>query len=146
MSIANILSLIIAGISLLFTIITTVRFQKLDLALKKLELDKSMQDKENQLKADIEANTVRGTRNHRLIFYNRGPADAENITFDIVSDSENRIALQISEDYLPYPKLIPQQSFEVYYYDFSSKPHHTIKITWDDEYGKHREKEMVVDL
>lgn len=148
MNICNIISLVIAGISLIFTIITTVRFQKLDMALKKNELDKNIQEKENLLKADIEANVVQGLRSqgNRLIFYNRGLADAENISFDITSDNEDQIQLQINNAYLPYPKLIPQQSFEIHYFNFSHKPHHTIKITWDDAYGKHREKEMVIDL
>lgn len=148
MNVGNIISLVIAGISLVFTIITTVRFQKLDLALKKYELDKNKQEEENLLKADIEVNAVQGLRNqgNRLIFYNRGQADAENIRFDITSDPEDQIELQIRDGYLPYPKLVPQQNFEVHYYDFSYKPHHTIKITWDDTYSKHREKEMVIDL
>lgn len=148
MNVGNIISLVIAGISLVFTIITTVRFQKLDLALKKYELDKNKQEGENLLKADIEVNAVQGLRNqgNRLIFYNRGQADAENISFDITSDPEDQIQLRISDDYLPYPKLIPQQNFEIHYLDFSRKPHHTVKIIWDDSYGKNREKEMVIDL
>ena len=148
MIIGNIISLVIAGISLIFTIITTIRFQKLDLALKKSELDKNKQEKENLMKADIEVNVVQGSRNqgNRLIFYNRGRADAENVNFDITSDPENQIELQIRDGYLPYPKLVPQQNFEIHYYDFSHKPYHTIKITWDDTYSKHRGKEMVIEL
>ena len=62
------------------------------------------------------------------------------------SDTEGEVSFRIGADYLPYPKLLHDQSFEVYYYDSSDKPHHTVAITWDDQFGKCRKKEMVLDL
>lgn len=143
----NIISIVISAISLIFTVFTTIRCQKLDMSLKKYELEKNMQAEEDSRKADIEVNVVRGIRgNNKLQFYNRGMAYAENINFEIPTDIEDKIKLRIRNDYLPYPKLLPQQNFEIHYYDFSYMPHQTIVITWDDAFGKRREKSMVVDL
>lgn len=42
--------------------------------------------------------------------------------------------------------LLPQQCFDIVYVQFSHEPHHTILMTWDDDFGKGRSKEMVVDM
>jgi hypothetical protein len=79
-------------------------------------------------------------------FYNKGLAEAKNINITINSDPEDYITLNIQKDYLPYPKLLPQQNFDIAYWSNSDKPHQTIVITWDDEYGKGRSKEMIIDI
>lgn len=81
-----------------------------------------------------------------LRFYNKGNSAALNINFSIPSDPEDLISLNMTDDYLPYPKLLPQQNFDVRYYCSSHKPHQTILITWNDDFGKNRAKEMVIDM
>ena len=69
------------------------------------------------------------------------------MSFVITSDEGiDDIILHMSQDYLPYPKLISFQKFEVPFCNQGNKPHQTIVITWDDEFGKGRSKEMVVDM
>lgn len=147
MELKDIIPIVISVVSLLFTVYITFRYQNLDEKLKKLELEKYMKSAEDKRKADIEVSVVSGFKNSsKLRFYNKGMAEAYNISFDIPSDPEDKIDLNIRKDYLPYPKLLPQQGFDVYYYDLSNKPHHTVVIAWDDQFGKGRRKEMVVDL
>ena len=147
MELKDIIPIVISVVSLLFTVYITFRYQNLDEKVKKLELEKHMKSAEDKRKADIEVSVVSDFKNSpKLRFYNKGMAEAYNISFDIPSDLEDKIDLNIREDYLPYPKLLPQQGFDVYYYDFSNKPHHTVVIAWDDQFGKGRRKEMVVDL
>ena len=52
----------------------------------------------------------------------------------------------MSNDYLPYPKLQPQQGFQIKYQDSSGASHQTIHIVWDDEFAKGRAKDMVIDM
>lgn len=41
---------------------------------------------------------------------------------------------------------LSQQCFDIVYVEFYHKPHHTILMTCDDDFGKERSKEMVVDM
>nr|WP_302195826.1 hypothetical protein [uncultured Prevotella sp.] len=87
-----------------------------------------------------------GSSNNKLKFYNRGKAIAYNVEFKITSDTGANIQLFMDKNYLPFPKLLPQQCFDIVYVQFSHEPHHTILMTWDDDFGKGRSKEMVVDM
>lgn len=70
-----------------------------------------------------------------------------NVSFSIPSDEGvDNIRLRMSNDYLPYPKLQPQQGFQIKYQDFSGASHQTIHIVWDDEFAKGRAKDMVIDM
>lgn len=116
--------------------------------LKQQQIQLHEQEKIESQKADIEVNVVEMPRetNNKLKFYNKGKAVAYNVSFVISSDIENNIQLFMDKSYLPFPKLLPQQCFEITYIDFSQKPHHTILMTWDDDFCKRRSKEMVVDM
>lgn len=148
------LSTIFAGISTLVSIIALVisitsdwKRKKLDLKLKEQALELNKRDEENEMKAEIEVNTVCiGKGSHILKFYNKGKAIARNISFDIVTDKKEEIHLFMQDDYLPYPHLQPQQYFDVKYMSFSNNAHEIIKITWDDDFGAERTKEIVVDM
>ena len=63
-----------------------------------------------------------------LKIYNKGQAKAYNVNFAILDDPEENISLNMPDNYLPYPILLPQQSFEVRYILFRRRPHFTIKI------------------
>lgn len=99
--------------------------------------------------AKVEVNVVETAHKqaNKLRFYNKGKAVAKNICFTIPTDKEAKdIHLSIRNNYLPYPLLLPQQSFDVSYIDCSHLPHQTIVITWEDDFSKDRKVEMVVDM
>jgi hypothetical protein len=74
-------------------------------------------------------------------------AEKVHVNFEITSDTGiDEITLNMNPDYLPYPKLISFQNFEVPFYNDSMKPHQTIHIPWDDEFAKGRSIEMIVDM
>lgn len=141
-------SVAISLVALIKSFLTDRKAKNLDLKLKQQQIQTHEQEVIESQKADVEVNVVempRGT-NNKLKFYNKGKATAYNVKFEITSDIEDNIQLLMDKNYLPFPKLLPQQCFEIVYIDFSQKPHHTILLTWDDDFGKKRNKEMVVDL
>lgn len=141
-------SLIVSIFALGISFFADKRAKKLDILLKQKDLEKKNQEEADEKKADIEVNMVQSPKGKLdfLRFYNKGLADAININFEITSDPEDHISLNIGDEYLPYPKLVPQQNFDVYYHTYSQEPPQTILITWSDEYGKNRSKEMVIDM
>lgn len=142
-------SLLVAFVALVKSFLSDRRVKRLDVLLKEKELQHHEADEEDAKKADVEVEVVETApkKMNKLRFYNKGKADAVNVNFEIISDAGvDEITLNMSEDYLPYPKLISFQCFEVSFYNDSLKPHQTIVITWDDEFAKGRSKEMVVDM
>ena len=141
-------SVCISLVALLKSFLTDRKAKKLDLKLKQQQIQTHEQETIESQKADIEVNVVQTPRGEMncLRFYNKGKAIAQNITFDIIDDPEDYITLRMREDFLPYPKLHPQQSFDVRFINYAQKPHQTIKIVWNDDFGKERSKEMVVDM
>lgn len=142
-------SLLVAVIALVKSFLSDRKVKRLDVSLKEKELQHHEADEENAKKADVEVEIIETSpqKMNILRFYNKGNAAAKNVYFEITSDIEdNEITLNMNPDYLPYPKLLSFQKFEVPFYNDSSKPHQTIEITWDDEFAKGRKKEMVVDM
>lgn len=141
-------SVVISLVALIKSFLTDRKAKILDLKLKQQQIQTHEQEKIANKKADIEVNVVHTPQGEMNIlrFYNKGKAIAQNITFDIIDDPEDYITLRMSEDYLPYPKLHPQQSFDVRFLNHAQKPHQIIKFVWDDNYGKERSKEMIVDM
>ena len=142
-------SLLVAFIALVKSFLSDRRVKKLDVLLKEKELQHHKADEEDMKKADVEVEVIETAQKkmNKLRFYNKGRADAVNVNFEITSDTGvDEITLNMDPDYLPYPKLISFQYFEVSFYNDSRKPHQTIVITWDDEFAKGRSKEMVVDM
>lgn len=145
---------VFAGISCLIALIALIqswvsgrKIKNLDLQLKQRELELNNENEAEAKKADVEVNMIEtaGRKLNILRFYNKGKADAYNVSFDIVSDKEdNDIILHMDKGLLPYPKLLPFQNFEVRFLNNGYKPYQTILITWDDESGKGRSKEMVI--
>lgn len=150
-TISNWIALASVGLSLIALVksfLTDRKAKKLDLLLKQQQVQKHDEEITECKKADIEVNVVEMPRgsNNKLKFYNRGKATAYNVKFKITSDTEANIQLFMDKNYLPFPKLLPQQCFDIVYVQFSHEPHHTILMTWDDDFGKGRSKEMVVDM
>lgn len=142
-------SLLVAIIALIKSFFSDRKVKKLDVQLKEKELQHHEANEEEVRKADVEVEVIEtGPKKMNVLrFYNKGQAPAINVSFRIPSDEGiDEISLNMSPDYLPFPKLLPFQKFEVPFYNNSSKPHQTIMITWDDEFAKDRSKEMVVDM
>lgn len=141
-------SVIISLIALVKSFLTDRKAKDLDLQLKQQQIQAHEQDVIESKKADIEVNVIQTPRGemNSLRFYNKGKAIAMNIKFDITDDPEDNIMIRMSKDFLPYPMLHPQQSFDVRFLNQAKKPHQTIKIVWDDAYEKNRSKEMTVDM
>lgn len=142
-------SLLVAVIALIKSFLSDRRVKKLDVLLKEKELQHHETDEEDMKKADVEVELIETApkKLNLLRFYNKGQSAAINVSFEITSDRvENEIVLNMSKNYLPYPKLLPFQKFEIPFYNQSRKPHQTIVITWDDDFSKGRSKEMVIDM
>lgn len=148
-TIISAISALIALVALLKSFFSDRKTKQLDLRLKQIELARKEKETEEAKMASIEVNVVETARKqaNKLRFYNKGRAVARNISFTIPTDDEaNCIQLNIPNDYLPYPQLLPQQPFDVPYINFSDLPHQTIIITWEDDSSKDRKVEMVVDM
>lgn len=142
-------SLLVAVIALVKSFLSDRRVKRLDVQLKENALQQQLSSEEDKLKADVEVEVIEtGPKKMNMLrFYNKGQADALNVSFEIPSDEEeNDITLRMPPDYLPYTKLLSYQKFEVAFYNESRKPHQTIRITWDDGFDKGRSKEMVIDM
>lgn len=148
-TIISAISAFIAFVALLKSFFSDRKTKQLDLRLKQIELARKEKESEESMMASVEVNVIETARKqaNKLRFYNKGKAVARNIRFTIPTDDEaNGIQLHIPNDYLPYPQLLPQQSFDISYLDFSDLPHQTIVITWEDDFSKDRKVEMVVDM
>lgn len=142
-------SLLVAFVALVKSFLSDRRVKKLDILLKEKELQHHAADEEDMKKADVEVEVIETAPKKWdvLRFYNKGQAAAISVSFKIPSDEGvDDIKLNMSPDYLPYPQLLSYQKFEIPFYNDGRKPHQTIVITWDDEFAKGRNKEMVIDM
>ena len=141
-------SFIIAALALIYSWYTGRKIHKLDLIIKKKEIEKRRTEEEESQKASIECNVIKTSKGEMNILkiYNKGQAKAYNVNFAILDDPEENISLNMPGNYLPYPILLPQQSFEVRYILFRRRPHFTIKIEWDDDFKKGRNQTQIIDL
>lgn len=141
--------LFISTITLIKSFFSDKKLKQLDRIIKKNELYQQEKAKIDGLKANVEVNVIEtGSGKPKILrFYNKGQADAFNISFEISSDEkDDYIRLNMPHDYLPYPKLLPFQSFEVKYFSAGLRLQQSIHISWDDSYSKGRSKDMVVDM
>lgn len=148
-TIIAIISAFISLVAVVVSIFSGRKTRQLDLRLKQIELARKEKESEESKMASVEVNVVETARKqaNKLRFYNKGKAIARNIRFTIPTDDEaNGIQLRMPNDYLPYPQLLPQQSFDIPYLDLSDLPHQTIVITWEDDFSKDRKVEIVVDM
>ena len=143
-------SFIVAMVALIKSFLSDRKVKSIDLLLKQKELEKSKKADAESQKADIEVNTVETSSGqaNKLRFYNKGMSEARNVSFEIKPKEMNdNIQLNIASDYLPFPKLLPQQNFDIFYLKLMvCPPHQTIEITWDDNFAKNRSRVMVVDM
>lgn len=147
-TIISIIGVTISFVALIVSVFSGRKTKQLDQKLKQVELDRHVKESEESKKAVVEVGVVRTSsrQNNRLRFYNKGKAVARNVSFTIPSDDDNNIQLGMVDDYLPYPQLLPQQSFDICYVVYGDSPHQTIVITWEDDFSKDREAKVVVDM
>lgn len=147
-TIISIIGVTISFVALIVSIFSGRKTKQLDQKLKQVELDRHVKESEESKKAVVEVGVVRTSsrQNNRLRFYNKGKAVARNVSFTIPSDDDNNIQLGMVDDYLPYPQLLPQQSFDICYVEYGDSPHQTIVVSWEDDSSKNRELKMVVDM
>jgi hypothetical protein len=148
MNLLSILSFIVSTLAVIYTWVNGKKIHDLDLLIKEHEVKKNQIEEDEKMMASIECNVIESSGNemNRIIFYNKGRNAAKNIDFDCIDDPNDSITFNVSENFLPYPKLLPQQSFSIYYIEYGNKPHYTFKITWDDDFSSNRSIEQIVDL
>ena len=116
--------------------------------LNNYQLEKNKEEENNKKKALIEANVVpyfNGRhKSWKIKIYNKGVSKASNISL-ISDDLQNdaMITLLRIDELLPYPSLVPQQSFEIYVRLCSGyKSIYRIKLVWDDDFGEKQYQEQ----
>lgn len=78
-----------------------------------------------------------------LRIQNKGEGVARQI--NLLSEDE-RVKLSLpSDEYFPYPKLLPGQYLDIRYYSFGI-PHQELIFTWDDELEEGKVSEQIVTL
>lgn len=145
----SLVSTLISLIALIKSFMADRKTKKIDFILKQQQLQQNEYQITENKKADVEVNAIKSSNGYSgvLKFYNKGKAVAFNVAFTIPSDDGiDDIYLSMPDDYLPYPKLQPQQGFNVKFHNNSQVAHQTIHMVWDDDFSKGRTKDMVIDM
>lgn len=144
MELKDILSIAIsvcAGIFSLFIYISHTR------KINRLQIRSMENNEEEKKKANIICEVIPYTEYGKSLncirITNIGKASAFNVDFEC---KDENVEFRIDNKLFPYPKIIPGQNIDVYYYSFSEKPHQTFIFTWDDEFCMNEQIEQVVSL
>lgn len=133
-------------ISIATYLIDDKKLKKQQALINEYQIEKNKEEQEEKGKALIECSVVKtgGSKLDYLKIYNRGKATAFNINIEVLDLKDN---IDFMEHCIPFPKLIPQQSFDLHYFlDCGGRDYHTIKITWDDPYKQKESVELSVNL
>jgi hypothetical protein len=157
MELKDILSLALSALAVCWTAYTyIVHNKKLSVQQKQIneqqkqindyQLRAMEEDEVNKKKAFIQCekipNSIKGKLD-RIRIQNTGNSTANNVDFDI---EDNQVSFNMSESLFPYPKLLPGQYVDIYYYSNSDKDHQTLVFTWDDAMQTGERNEQVVSL
>lgn len=141
-------SLVVSIGALFYSWITDKRLKKQQMQINEQQLAKNAEEDNEKKQAIIEANVYKSDKIWKVKIYNKGKACARNIRFfsdDIEND--NCIQLLVSKEQFPYLILYPQNSFELnLMLCVGHKKTPKIKFIWDDDFGKDREREQVLNL
>lgn len=140
---------IIATVALGFSAFVWFRQRKINqLArrLNELQIESELAAREDAQKAELGARFVKhGQHSYQLNIYNRGPADARNVSIHVLGE-ENFLASSELRDKLPVDCLFPQESVKLLALPtLGSGAGLHIDLTWNDGTG-HRSREMTVHL
>lgn len=140
-------SAVVALVALIVSIISirkTNKFGETTDQLNRLLIDREQADGLTSKQADLSANIIKlGKANYRLKIFNRGKGVAKNVKL-IDMDKDHSVLIESDiEHKFPVPILEQHQSVElVAAVTLGSGPRIHIKLIWDDETGKNREKEL----
>ena len=147
-------SLVLAGISLLISIISMLKASKaqslqnkvneLELTLKQYELEKiSLEQKATKI-ACVEARIIKlGRDQYRIKLWNSGGANALNVNIEVDNCKE---LIVIKDDRLPFEILEPNKSIEVPVITGFGASKFKITTKWNNELGENEHKEQYVSL
>lgn len=137
---------ILAIIALLLSTISFFRTRslpRLELELKKSQLEEAKARREQSEKADVDAKFVRpGNKGeYRLKVFNKGRGKACNVRLDILDDGN----MMIYDRIFPLDSLEEDQSVELLVAaDLGSKDAIRLRFLWDDGSSSNRQKETTV--
>ena len=150
----EIASLLISTITLLGGVFMFWRYDRRiksqEERLNEYQIRKNKQEEEDNKKAKIAANVVKGDKGKRIIkVYNCGIADAYNINFEFEfdDDSDETKIFVTNMEVFPYKKLTPSSGTEFYIHMTNSTPNVIdVKLTWKDEYSDYNEYTQTLTL
>lgn len=153
MTIAETITLIISGFSLVLAIISFVKSNKsqklqnqvnaIEVKLKEYELkEKEMQQ---QKQSCVEANIIHISKsNYKIKIWNSGNAVAHNVS---ASWNIQKGIILFDKDKMPFETLEPQRGFELSISTYNGAPGKLcITTKWEDENGKEHSKEQWCDM
>lgn len=115
--------------------------------LNKMLLDREEQESLSQKQADISANFIKvGSSSYRLKVFNRGRGLAYNVRIEFPRGNEILIQDDVDAKF-PMPSFEPQQSVELIAAVSMSSPRRMeMKVVWDDQTEKNREKLFTIAI
>lgn len=140
-------SAVVASVALIVSVISirkTNKFGETTDRLNRLLIEREQAEGLTAKQADLSANIISfGKAKYRLKIFNRGKGVAKNVRLvDMDTDNTVLIASDIQRKF-PVPVLEQHQSVELAAaVTLGSGPRVHIKLTWDDETGENREKEL----
>jgi len=143
--VSAVVAILALGLSI-FSVRKTNKFGETTDQLNRLLIDREKADNLTSKQADLSANIIElGKSKYRLKIFNRGKCVAKNVKL-IDMDKENSVLIESDiEDKFPVPILEQHQSVElIAAVTFDSGPRIHIKLIWDDETGKNREKKLTL--
>lgn len=140
---------IIALIALIFSGYATWQSSKVNALNRKLNellIQKEEDESKNEKKADLGVNFVKVGKNRRLKVFNKGRSNARNVRIEFPEGNDVLIESDLKSKF-PHECLERHQSVEVIAaVHMQTKPKHTIKLIWDDDYSNDNEKTLYPTL
>lgn len=150
MVLENIISIIIALLALLFSVITYFihdrKLKEQEKILNEYQLRVLAQVEEENKKAIIRARTVKTIGGKRtLLIYNIGKAKARNLI--VAMDNGEQVIAARPGFPVTYPELFPNTSREITLFLLTEGDDDVIlNYTWDDDSGKNNMESQTIDL
>ena len=139
-------SLLIALCSALGSFLSNRKKWREQSEINKRILQEYSDKEDDRKKALVCASAFEAGRSWRIHIVNNGEGIARNIRF-VSEDIENDGAIYIHPETPRYPILNPDDSWNIVLHLANGhNPAPIVKLIWDDEFGKDREREQALDL
>ncbi|MGL4519555.1 MAG: hypothetical protein ACRCUJ_07765 [Phocaeicola sp.] len=142
----NIITITISSLALIGSLLTylihTKRLNEQQKQINQYQLKSLKEEEENKKKAFIQCEQIENPNRGKLdylIIKNTGNSPAMNVNY-IMDDSD---CFTHEDNLFPYPKLLPNQTIEIYFYS-DRRCNKTITFTWDDDFKEGRSTEQVL--